>query len=413
MPLASLATVTDALRRMISEGIGASDAWSPNPAPTVEPVAPDAMTGEGLTFFLYGVGENATAANRPGRSRDLPLGLDLHYQLVAHGGSPATTETVRREHLLLGLAMKVLHDHPRLESGLTVGNVDIFGAAGIADGNTMSVTLQKLEPDQAVTWWTAGQHGIRPAAYYTVSVALVQEGVAPVSGPPVLVREVFGFAGLAPRLTGSSATHTLTRPDAAPATVRTSPAQLPPGATFELTGEGLRGDLTVSVRGETWPVWKPLAGASVRTVGGVPTVVTTLDPSPGGRLVVPGLLRVRVARAEERLLTDGGTRRFSFESNETAVSVVPVVTGVTTGSPHRVSGGPFSGPGIDPASVRLSLGADELVPGTVPLGAGEFEVVDRGTIEFEPPATVLSGDPVRVRLLVNGAECLPTWYVEP
>ena len=117
VPLANLATVTDALRTMIRSGIASSDAWAPNPAPTVEPFAPDVMQGEGLTFYLYAVGENVTAANRPGRTADHPLGLDLHYQLVPHGGNPPTTATAQREQLLLGLAMKVLHDHPRLEAG--------------------------------------------------------------------------------------------------------------------------------------------------------------------------------------------------------------------------------------------------------------------------------------------------------
>ena len=47
------------------------------------------------------------------------------------------------------------------------------------------------------------------------------------------------------------------------------------------------------------------------------------------------------------------------------------------------------------------------------VGAGEFRVVDRSTIRFRPPAGFASGDLVRVRLIVNGAECLPSWYVAP
>ena len=413
MPLADLSTVTDALRSMISAGIAASDAWAPNPAPAVEPLSPEAMSGEGLTLYLYGVGENATAGNQAGRRGDQPLGLDLHYQLVAHGGAPATTQTMRREQLLLGLGMKVLHDHPRLQSGVIVGGVDIFGSTGIAEDNTLSITLLRLEPEQAVTWWTATQSGIRAAAYYTVAVALIQEGVAPVSAPPVLVREVFGFAGMAPHVSSSAATLTVARPGSDPASVRTSPAQVPPGAAIELTGAGFTGNLTVTVRGETWPDWQPLGGASLRVAGGVETVVTTLDPRPGGQLVVPGLLRVRVSRAEDRRLGDGSVRSFTFASNETAVSVVPVVDGVTTGNPHVISGGPFEAPGIDPASVRLSLGSEELLRVGGAPAAGELRVLDRDTIEFLPPPGVASGETVRLRLLVNGAECLPTWYVAP
>jgi hypothetical protein len=193
---------------------------------------------------------------------------------------------------------------------------------------------------------------------------------------------------------------------------------VPPGAGFELSGDGFSGELSVQVRGESWPDWQSLTGASLRTVDGVPTLFTALDPMPGGRLVVPGLLRVRVVRAEERQLADGTTRRFTFDSNETAVSVVPVVTSVTvpapaSGNPHRINGGPFSGPGIDADAVRLALGADELVQVGGNVTAGEFRIIDRSTIRFRPPAGFSPGDLVRVRLIVNGAECLPAWYVAP
>lgn len=413
MPLADLSTVTDALRTMIRAGVATSDAWSPNPPPAVEPLSPEDMSGEGLTVYLYGIGENVTAANRLGPTSDLPLGLDLHYQLVAHGGAPPTTATMKRQQLLLGLAMKVLHDHQRLQAGVIVGGVDVFGTAGIADGNTMSVTLHRLEPEQAVTWWTASQSGIRAAAYYTVAVALVQEGQAPISGPPVLVREVFGFAGMAPHVASTLARLTVARPGSDPVSVRTSPAQLPPGETFEVSGDGLTGDLTVAVRAESWPDWQALGGASLRTVHGVQMLVTTLDPMPGGRLVVPGLLRVRVTRAEDRELRDGTVRRFTFDSNETAVSVLPVVAGVTTAATHVIDGGPFAGPGIDPESVRLTLGAEELLRVVAAPAAGEFQVVDRTTVRLRPPAGIATGELVRVRLHVNGAECPPFWYVVP
>ena len=412
MPLADLGMVTKALCKLISEGVGASDAWTT--APTVEPFAPDAMTAEGLTFYLYGVGENSTASNRAGRTADLPLGLDLHYQLVAHGGAaPATTVSMQREQLLLGLAMKVLHDHQRLEAGLIVAGVDVLGSVGIPAGNTMGITLQRLEPDQAVTWWTAGQTGVRAAAYYTVAVALLQESVPPVSGPPVLVREVFGSSSLAPYLISSNATHVLARTGEPPVTVRTSPAQVPPGGSFEVAGDGFSGQLAVAVRSEPWPDWQELGGVSLRSVDGVPTLVTVLDPMPGGRLVVPGLLRVRVLRSEERTLRAGGTKVLRSDSNETPVMVVPMIDAITTGNPHRVQGGPYAGPGIDSAGIRLTLDAEELVQVAGTTSAGEFTVVDRGLIRFRPPDGLVSGTPVRLRLLVNGAECLPTWYLAP
>lgn len=414
MPIVDLSNVTDALRTLIAEGIAASVAWFPNPAPDVEPIPPDAMTGEGLTLHLYGLGENATAANRQGRTSELPLGLDLHYQLVAHGGGGApTASTIRREQLLLGLAMRVLHDVPRIEAGVSVNGVDILGASGIPAGNTMSITLRKLEPEQAITWWTASSVGPRAAAYYTVSVALVQEEPTPVSGPPVLVREVFGFAGTAPHLVSSAATHQIARPGSAPVPVRSSPAQVPPGGTFDVLGHGFRPDVGVRVRAESWDDYGELGGATVRTSDGIEILTTGLDTQVEGRLVVPGVMRVRAVRREERLLADGTTKEFTFDSNDTVLTVVPDVAAVAPGAPFTIDGGPFEGPGIDPADVRLTVGPDELTLAGAAPAAGEFRIVDRSTIEFVPASLPASGTAERLRLLVNGAECLPTWFVAP
>jgi hypothetical protein len=371
------------------------------------------MAGEGLTFYLFGVGENPTIANQPGRTSDLPLGLDLHYQLVAHGGANPTAATVRREQLLLGLAMVVLHDHPVLSAGVTVNGVDVFGAVGLPDDNLMSITLRKIEPDQAISWWTASPVGPRAAAYYTVSVILLQEDPAPLTGPPVLVREVFGFVGMAPHLVSTTSRQTLAVPGGTPTPVTSSPAQVAPGGTFEVSGYGFGSDVVVRVRAETWDDYRELGGAAVRPGDGVEILTTGLDPMVDGRLVPPGMMRVRAVRREDRLLADGTTRTFEFESNDTVITVVPAIDAVNAGAPLTINGGPFSGPGIDPATVRLSLGADELVAAGGAPNAGELRVVDRTTIEFVPTDPIPSGVAERVRLLVNGAECLPTWYVAP
>lgn len=411
--LIDLSNVTDVIRTLIGEGIAASAAWAPNPAPSVEPFAPDVMAAEGLTWYLYGVGENATVANRAGRVADQPLGLDLHYQLVAHGGANQNVAAIRREQLLLGLAMKVLHDHPVLQSGLSVNGVDVFGSVGLSDDNLMSITLRKLEPDQAITWWTASPSGPRAAAYYTVSVALLQEEPAPLTGPPVLVREVFGFAGMAPHLVSSSSRHTLAAPGGTPTLVRSSPAQVLPGGTFDVNGYGFGTDTGVLIRAESWDDYRALAGASVRPGDGIDVVTTGLDPVVDGRLVPPGVTRVRAVRREERLLADGSTRTFEFESNDTVITVVPAIDAIVGGAPFTMTGGPFSGSGIDPASIRLTVGPDELLLVAAAPAAGEFRVVDRSSIEFVPLVTTPSGSAERVRLIVNGAECLPTWYVAP
>jgi hypothetical protein len=311
--------------------------------------------------------------------------------------------------------MKALHNLPRLDAGVTVGAVDLFAAAGIDDDNSMGIVLNPITPEQAVSWWNASQSGPRAAAYYTVSVALVQEQPAPVSGPPVLVREVFGFAGLAPTIIGTATTHQIATPGQPPAPITTAPAQVVPGGTFEINGSGFSGDITVNVEPDGAARPSSLAGASVRIAGGVETITTSIDRRLDGRAVVPGLMKLWVTRHETRTTRTGETVVFGSDSNQTAVQVVPAIDGLTQpggpGTPFEIAGGPFADAAIDPAAVRLMIGTDELALTNGAPAAGEFRIVDPTTIEFV--AVVAPGEPTRVRAVVNGAENLPHWMVAP
>lgn len=414
MTLIDMSRVTSAMLSTIQQGVSISTAWAPNPAPPVEAIPPESMAGEGLCWFLYAVGENAVVATLPGPPAGKPLGVDMFFQLTAHGAAnPPTTVSTQREQLLLGLAMKTLHEHPRLEAGLAVGGLDIFASAGLPSENSLGVELLKLEPDQAVAWWTASPASVRAAAYYRVSVALLQEAPATISGPPVLQPEVFGFAGLAPHIATTRSHHEITRPGSAPVRFVSSPATVEIGGRFEIAGIGFGPTPVVSIRGEGWGAAQQLSGATGRVVDGIDTLEASIDARVGGESVVPGMLRVAVVRHEDKLLSDGSTRRFDHASNDTAVSVLPSIDAINFGIRIRITGGPFQDPRIDPTGVRLLLDADELGLVGGPPGPGEFRVIDRTRFDFSPAAPQTSGAVVRLRVLVNGAENSPYWYVAP
>ncbi len=413
MAVLDLSKVTDAIRRLIAEGVASSAAWSPNPAPDVLPLPPEHITGEALGLHLYALGENGHFKNPVGPVASHPLALDLYYQLTAHG-QPATPtlQSVQREHLLLGLAMKVLHDFPTLDSTLTVNGVQIFTAVGLSDDNVLRVELQTVEPEQAVTWWTASSESVRPSAYYQVAVAFLEPEPAPAAAPPVLGRSILGFVGTAPYVEGTEASHLLALPGQAPQTITVSPAQIEPGGSFTITGSGLGGDPTVTLSHEAWAEPAALAGGSYLAAGDREELTVGVDPVVGGNTVLPGLYAVRVIRHDIRRLDDGSERDFPQASNEGVVLVVPAVTSLATPpGPYEVTGGPFEHSGI--TSVRVLVDGIELTATAAAPVAGEFQVVDAQTIEFRLPTDPPSGASVRLRLIVNGVENLPFWFTAP
>lgn len=416
MTLLDLSRVTDALATLIQQSVGASRAWAPNLPPAVEIIPPEAMAGEGIGLHLYAVGHNDVAPSLPQSPVADALGLDLHYQLTAHGSAnPATSASVRREQLLLGLAMKALHDHSILKAGLTVAGVDVFDTVGLSADNSLTISLSRLDPEQAVSWWMASTASVRAAAYYRVSIAFIQEDPPELSGPPVLTREVFGFAGLAPHVGSTRSRHLITRPGHTPQSVVNSPATVEPGGSFELVGYGFGPAPVVSVECDRWARPEPLSGITTRIIGGSETILASLDTRLAALTVTPGLYRVEVTRTEERSTTTGEPATFAHRSNLAAITVVPRIEDVdppdvdSPDDPVVLTGGPFA-----PAdSVRLLIDGDELVPSPGSPEPGRFRVTDSNTIRFRPPAPRPSGVLVRVRVMVDGAENLPYWYRSP
>lgn len=197
----AIAAVTRTLRNLLNN-IGATD-FSGLPDDT-RPTAEIQVTtlpldrvrnGDGdssrnqVNLFLYHAEPSAAYRNmdlprqvRPGETGRPPLALNLYYMLTAYGQSDS--ELVA--HVLLGTAMRILHDHPilsraEIRSALPQGELD-------TQFENVRVTPQPVSLDEVSKLWTGFQSEYRLSAAYQVSVILIESLRSSVSPLPVLSR---------------------------------------------------------------------------------------------------------------------------------------------------------------------------------------------------------------------------------
>jgi len=95
--------------------------------------------------------------------QDSPLPLYINFSLSSFA------ETPQEEHILLGFAMKVLLEHPRMEGELLKGN-------SFREGDNFALMLRHDTTFDEVNalWRGIGEH-IRPTAFYWVPILLESE----------------------------------------------------------------------------------------------------------------------------------------------------------------------------------------------------------------------------------------------
>jgi hypothetical protein len=142
-----------------------------------------------LNLFLYHAEPSAAYRNmdlprqvRPGETGRPPLALNLYYMLTAYGQQDS--ELIA--HVLLGTAMRILHDHPvlsrtEIRSALPQGELD-------TQFENVRLTPQPVSLDEVSKLWTGFQSEYRLSAAYQVSVVLIESLRSSVSPLPVLSR---------------------------------------------------------------------------------------------------------------------------------------------------------------------------------------------------------------------------------
>ncbi|MEP6714232.1 MAG: DUF4255 domain-containing protein [Terriglobia bacterium] len=425
MPLIDLSLVTTTLTNLITQWMKQSPLKASLTKLDVSPLSPDRLKGDQTVgLYLYSVEENAQYKNVDSPSPDplfperyIPMGLNLYYQLTAHSdvaGDPAAIQ----EQTLMGLAMKALHDYPRIDDSIVVGGAKVFPLDLQGTDNMFRVSLQPVPFTDAMQYWNAGNQPLRLAAYYQVTPVLLEPEKPDSLRGRVLRYGVFSFVRGAPHIDASQATVQFQVPgETTPRNILVQPAEGPVGGKITFLGTELSADSTTLLLShasfpepiEVGPDWGVLATAS--------QITATIQPNAQISTVVPGVYSARARVADTRVLPDGSTRAFANLSNAIPFLVTPNITAISlpVGGTITVTGGVFKNAAIAVDAVQILLGGNVLQPkGAGPLAAGQFDVTSATTIDFKFPASgFVSGAQTMLRIIINGAENSPVWVPAP
>lgn len=260
-------------------------------------VKPDqAPSGPRLNLFLYEISHSPFLRNQelagPGAPGYPPLALELHYMLTCFPLKPADDETM---HLVLGDALRALHDTPVLSAGLTRTRGILAGEPLLAESLRsayeqvkLSFVPQNLEITARV--WESAKEAYRLSAAFTVSIVQIESQRDFVAAAPV--RE----------------TRFDPAPGAPPAVMGVTPAMAGIGQLITISGAQLGGPATsVRIGGVETPVIKSSATELVARV-------------PDAPAIQPGPVRVQVF----------GGPRATVPGGEATFMLVPVIAGIQT-----------------------------------------------------------------------------------
>jgi uncharacterized protein DUF4255/IPT/TIG domain-containing protein len=311
----AIAAVTATLRNLLAHHI------SPQPdlADTIFTVQPPDQarqahaTANQVNLFLYHTTLNTAWSNtdlqdstrRRGESGLPPLALNLAYLLTAYGRD----NDARRpfSHLLMGHAMRLLHDNPVL------GVADLRTALPDADPGRMiervRITHHPLTLDEITKLWTCLQTPHRLSACYQASVVLLDSEL-PVRAPLPVLRRGARDGGIVTQADMLSSFPLLGEVQPA------APAQL--GDRVTLTGHNLSGD-TVAVRirrDEVAIEFLVDPGPSDQRLTFI------VPPGPRARPSATTNIRAGIYAISVVITTDGRQR----SSNEIAFAIAPRIT---------------------------------------------------------------------------------------
>jgi hypothetical protein len=426
MALLNLGHVTRTLLKLLEERLPRYPDWPSNTTLTVSAGPPDAVNGShALSFYLHHLVEDAHT-----KSQDWPvdhamplrfrsMGLTLSYVLCPRSNAADPSERALIDQLVMGLALKTLHDYPIIDDTTTVetltGPVLVMPTAIRGRKNRLRVLLRPTSAQDAAEYWQAGSLPNRLAAYYEVSATLLEPETVTTRRQRVLSVGVHSFVRGAPRLDATRSVVTYTPPDGTgPRTLEASPAELAYGQTLELLGADLRGDRTellVVHPDFTEPVavdgsWGLASDGSVLRV--------TVQPSAGAQALLPGIYGAVVRTSARRVLPDGSVRDFVHESNQASFALSPRIAAssfaadLCTLTLDRLDASALSG-----NDLMVFAGGERLTRTNALPTAGQMRPLAPDLIELRLPAGLPSGAFVPVRLIVRSAESGPTWVQVP
>jgi hypothetical protein len=164
-------------------------------------VTVDGTSGRRLNLFLFQVTENGQMKNDDlqgaGHPADYgypPLCLDLHYLLTAHGATETGPDADLQAQLILGDAMRVLHEHPVLVEGL---DASLAGAA-----IHLKLMLQRASIEELSKIWTAlPDTAFRRSVVYKLSLVQIESRRLRRPSAPVETRRIHTTLSQRPQVT--------------------------------------------------------------------------------------------------------------------------------------------------------------------------------------------------------------------
>jgi Pvc16 N-terminal domain len=424
MTLLNLSFVTRSLVNLIDGCVRNSPAW-PNGAPlAISPEPPDRLAGVNmLGFYLYHVIEDLNYKNLPPPGNDrapiryTPLGLNLYYQLTAHCDAE-DDEGSYREQLMMGLAMKALHDFPLVDDSTLVNGQTVFVPGLRAGDNRLRISLVPVQPEQSVEYWTPGDRPLRLSAYYQVTVSLLEPEESSRRAGRVLQFGVYVFPAGAPHLIGSRNALSFTVPGETGArTVELQPAQAPFGGQIAFLGNDLAGDqTTLMLQAADWDQPEE-AGADWGVIASDDRLFATVQTTAGNHDVLPGLYTAAARVVTMRPAPGGLTKEFAGASNETPFTILPRIDALTPPTPAgnvTVTGFIFQHPDLPAAALQVYVGENRLEARAAgPLNPGQYTVSGPTSLDLRLPADLPSNTLTPFRLLINRAESAPLWIRVP
>ena len=433
MPLLDLSLVTTTVLRLLRARVDPlwAEFFPPSPPPPTinySGVSSNNLTGDqALGFFLYHANEDPHLRNQPPSYSDRPpvrfnpMGLQLHYQLVAQATDLGDPESAAiRSQRLFGLALKTLHDYSSLDRNTDIGG-PVFPPELQGTDNVIRVVLRNIPPGEATSFWNPGDQPVRLAAYYDVSATLLQPDRPQLRSSRVLRYGVQVFVNGAPRLDTSRSIVTFRLPgETTDRSAEVAPGEAAIGETLKFEGSDLSGDSTSLLIKKTGWDEPQEVGLDWNLVSGTDYIQAQVRSAAGSEDIVPGVYSAAARVTRNRQMPDGSTRAFPQTSNEVPFTISPHITNpaynvvaVAAGPQNIVSitGGVFEHAEVTPENVRVIVGPEAIpIETTAALTPGHFEIVDATQLRFRfPIAGLTSGQVLPLRIIVNGAENSTRW----
>jgi hypothetical protein len=426
-----LSIITDRLVELLTDCCNKSPLWTEtNPKFTLDVTgaAPETTRSDSecqLNLYLFHVSQdryqrNSAVSGTRERTPLIPfqpLSLELYFLVTAF----AKADYVK-EQQAMSIALRCFHEHPIVSHTVVINGTDV--------DEEFCISMEVESADMLSRIWQATTAPHRLSAVYKASVIFITppaptRGLAPrpttvhlsadpaalpLSGTGQVVGTLRVVSYVAP---GSGAAGVARSYDLSPATVAA-------GDSFVLLGAGLNQATSQEVYllqpngvEQNVSAWKaPDPGPPddvLQTSSRITLCLPATAGAPPTHTPPPGIYQLRVG-------VDGAT---PYRSNATPFSIAARVAGPGGGPP-------LPAPVLVPAAglftlngVGFSTGQTGVLLDTVALeespgapGAGEFAVNAAGTaLTFRKPAGLPAGR-YTVRVLVNGVESTPAWWVE-